>query len=60
VGIRTVKNDQVGYGFTQILTEESMLSAAKTAASLVNASAIPITDHFNTPEIGNYYPVSTF
>ncbi len=60
VGIRTVKDDQVGYGFTQILKEESMLSAARTAASLVDASAIPIKDQFSTPDIGDYYPVSTF
>lgn len=60
VGIRTVKDDQVGYGFTQILTEESMLSAARTAASLVNASATPLKDQFSIPEMGNYYPVSTF
>jgi TldD protein len=30
VGIRTVKGDQIGYGFTQELTEASMLSAAVT------------------------------
>ena len=40
VGIRTVKGDQVGYGFTQELTEESMMSVAATAASLCDASAI--------------------
>jgi len=28
VGIRTVKGDQVGYGFTQELNEKSMLAAA--------------------------------
>jgi TldD protein len=28
VGIRTVKGDQTGYGFTQDLTEESMIAAA--------------------------------
>src|SRR3989304_7502791 len=34
VGIRTVKGDQIGYGFTQELTPESMLSAATTASTL--------------------------
>ena len=43
VGIRTVKGDQVGYGFTQELTEESMLSVAATAASLCDASATAFT-----------------
>jgi len=57
VGIRTVKDDQVGYGFTQTLTEESMQMAAKTAASLVNTAASPVKKQFTTPELGNYYPV---
>ena len=57
VGIRTVKGDQVGYGFTQILTEESMQSAAKTAASLVNASATPVAENFSRPDLHNYYPI---
>ena len=39
VGIRTVKGDQVGYGFTQELTEKSMLAAASTAATIADAAA---------------------
>jgi len=57
VGIRTVKGDQVGYGFTQTLTEESMLSAAKTAASLVNEVASPVAGKFTRPDLANYYPI---
>ena len=34
VGIRTVKGDQVGYGFTQELTMKSMMAAASTAATI--------------------------
>ncbi len=56
VGIRTVKGDQIGYGFTQELTKESMLSAASTAASLVNESARPVGKSFNSIELKNYYP----
>ena len=37
VGIRTVKGDQVGYGFTQELTEKSMSAAASTAATIADA-----------------------
>jgi len=33
VGIRTVKGQQVGYGFTQDLSEEAILAAASTAAT---------------------------
>jgi TldD protein len=56
VGIRTVKGDQVGYGFTQELTKESMLSAAATAASLVNESAKPVAENFDILKTKNYYP----
>ncbi len=56
VGIRTVKGDQIGYGFTQDLTKESMLSAAATAASLVNESAGKVAKSLTSLEIQNYYP----
>ena len=39
VGIRTVKGDQTGYGFTQELTESSMITAAATAATITDGSA---------------------
>jgi TldD protein len=56
VGIRTVKDDQTGYGFTQDLTEESMLAAAETASTIcaLNASQV---NPFAKPGIGNYYPL---
>jgi len=56
VGIRTVEGNQIGYGFTQDLTKESMLSAAATAASLVNDSAKPVAKNLNSLKIENYYP----
>lgn len=58
VGIRTVKGDQIGYGFTQDLTEESMLSAASTASTICAMKATPITGSFGKVKIGNYYPVA--
>jgi TldD protein len=58
VGIRTVKGDQIGYGYTQELTEESMLSAASTASTLCDMSATPVNSSFTKPNTGNYYPVS--
>ena len=57
VGIRTVKDDRVGYGYTQTLTEESMIQAAITASSLVNLSKTPVSKKFSGLETGNYYPV---
>jgi TldD protein len=58
VGIRTVKGDQIGYGFTQELTEESMISAAATASTLCDMKASPVVNSFKSTKIGNYYPVS--
>ena len=58
VGIRTVKGDQIGYGFTQELTPESMLSAAATASTLCNLKATPVVTSFKTQNTGNYYPVA--
>ena len=59
VGIRTVKDDQIGYGFTQELTEESMISAAATASTLCNMNATPVANSYKSPRIGNYYPVAS-
>jgi TldD protein len=58
VGIRTVKGDQIGYGFTQELAEESMLSAAGTASTLCDTSATPVRNSFTRLKAGNYYPVA--
>jgi TldD protein len=58
VGIRTVKGDQIGYGLTQDLTEESMLSAAATASTLCDMNATAVGSSFNRLQTGNYYPVA--
>jgi TldD protein len=58
VGIRTVKSDQIGYGYTQDLTVESMMSAAATAATICNMNATVAGSSFNQLKTGNYYPVS--
>jgi TldD protein len=57
MGVRTVKGDQVGYGYTEILTEESMLSVANTAASLVNELAKTPVQKIVPAKIPNYYPI---
>ncbi len=55
VGIRTVKGDQVGYGFTQELTENSMLKAASTAATIASAEAKKPAGKFVHLKMKNYY-----
>lgn len=57
VGIRTVKGDQTGFGFTQILTEASMINVADTAASIANSSRVVTSPNFMNLNIGNYYPL---
>lgn len=59
VGIRTVKGDQVGYGFTQELAENSMLNAASTAATIASAEAKKPAGKFEPLKMKNYYPLKT-
>jgi TldD protein len=58
-GIRTVKGDQVGYGFTQELNESSMLNAASTAATIASDIAIKTAGKFEPLKMNNYYPLKT-
>ncbi|MBN2092978.1 TldD/PmbA family protein [candidate division KSB1 bacterium] len=57
VGIRTVKGDQVGYGFTQELTEQAMLAAAATAATIADANPQKPACKFVQLKLENYYPL---
>lgn len=57
VGIRTVKGDQTGYGFTQELTEESILAAAATAATIADGEPTPVAKSYVQLKTKNYYPL---
>jgi TldD protein len=57
VGIRTVKGDQVGYGFTQELEKESILAAASTSATIANASNNNPNKEIIKLKLENYYPL---
>ena len=59
VGIRTVKGEQAGYGFTQDLSEKSMLEAASTAATIASAKSKEPAGKFALLETKNYYPLKT-
>jgi TldD protein len=58
VGIRTVKGDQVGFGFTQELNEKSMMAAAAMAATIADGSATPVVGKFTAVKGGDYYPLA--
>lgn len=57
VGIRTVKGDQVGYGFTQEMTAKSMMAAASTAATIADASPNEPAGEFVRTQFENHYPL---
>lgn len=59
VGIRAVKGDQTGYAYSEDLSAEAMLRAAKTAASIADSS--PAGNSVNISEYMSpgYYSVKT-
>lgn len=59
VGIRVVRGDQTGYSFTEEITEKSMKTAARTAATIARGAApgtVATLEHHPTPD---FYPVTT-
>ena len=59
VGIRTVKGAQVGYGFTQDLTEKSMLKAAATSATIASGEGKAFSGKFVDLKTENYYSLKS-
>jgi TldD protein len=57
VGIRTVKGDQVGYGFTQELAEKPMSNAAATAATIAAGAAKVPAQNYARLKTADYYPL---
>lgn len=58
VGLRVVVGDQVGYAFTQDLTEASLIAAARTAAAIAAGSArVPPTE-LRGSAVGDRYRIA--
>jgi TldD protein len=57
VGIRVVSGDQTGYSYTEELTADAMIKAARTAANIANQSGKAGPLEFNFQRTANYYPV---
>lgn len=55
VGVRAVKGDQTGYGYTEELSVEAIRRAGQTAASIANGPARPGPTAFNVGRIANRY-----
>lgn len=59
VGIRVLKGDQTGYAFTEQITPEAMLNAAKTAASIASGTGKALNLNISELNVPNLYPVTT-
>ena len=57
VGVRAVRGDQTGYGYTEDLTTEGLRRAALTAAAIADGPAKSAPTKFRTTEKPNRYPV---
>ena len=55
VGLRVVIGDRVGYAYTEELTDEAMIGAARSAARIASGSAvIPPTAYTSQPHASHY------
>jgi TldD protein len=58
VGVRVVKGDQTGYGYTEDLTLEGVKLAARTAAAIADGPSRPGPTEFHiTADLPSRYPV---
>jgi TldD protein len=58
VGVRVVKGDQTGYGYTEDLSPASLLACARTAAAIADGPARPAPTRFHVgAALPNRYPV---
>ena len=57
VGIRVLKGDQTGYAYSEEVTLEAMLKAARTAANIANSSSSAGPLNINEFQPPNFYPV---
>ena len=55
VGLRVVIGDQTGYAFTEDLTLESMLAAARTASAIAGGAAVVAPQAYNPKRTGDLY-----
>lgn len=55
VGLRVVIGEQTGYAFTEDLTMQSMLAAARTASAIASGSRVVAPQSFNPLATGDLY-----
>ena len=59
VGIRVIKSDQTGYSFTEEITPEAMITAARTAANIARGATRGTISKLGYHPIPDYYPIQT-
>ena len=57
VGIRVLKGDQTGFAYSETVTLDAMLNAAKLAANIANSNAKSIPVDINEKIPSNYYTI---
>lgn len=57
VGIRVLKGDQTGFAFSENITPDAMIKAAKTASNIASNSAVSGSVRITEYKPPNYYPV---
>ncbi len=58
VGLRVVVGDQVGYAYTEDLTLDAMLAAARTAAAIANGAPGRLPAQYALRPEGNFYRIA--
>jgi len=57
VGIRVLKGDQTGFAYSETVTEEAMLNAAKMAANIANSNSNFNAGNISEKMPANYYSI---
>ena len=57
VGVRVVKGDQTGYGYTEELTRDALKRAAETAAAVADGPSRPAPQSFRADSLPQRYPL---
>ncbi|UCD95645.1 MAG: TldD/PmbA family protein [Candidatus Zixiibacteriota bacterium] len=60
VGIRVIEDEQTGYSFSEEMTPEAMIKAARTAANIAGESRTAAPASLNYHMIPDYYPIEMF
>src|SRR3954470_20977514 len=58
LGVRVLRGDATGYAYTEELSEERMLEAARTAAQIASSGAAPGPISIKPVALADRYPVS--